>query len=266
MYKVSYVILGLVLCLAFNNDVLGKRHGQAIKKYGGKIVGGYDTTIQDIPYQVYLLLLIGTDYYQCGGSIISSRVVLTAAHCLRGVSRVYVRAGSTEADNGGRMYSTSLYTIHPQYNPTTSDYDVAIVRLLRPMTLDGTSTKTISLPNEGTSVPAGTEILVSGWGDTSENGQTSTDLMAVRIPTVSTEDCRRTYGQNAITERMICAGVPEGGKDSCQGDSGGPAVNTATGLQVGVVSFGQGCARPGIPGVYTNVSSVRAWIKRNAGV
>ncbi|XP_028163849.1 trypsin-7-like [Ostrinia furnacalis] len=266
MCKVSYLALGLVLCVAINNDVLGKRHGHAVKNNGGKIVGGYNDTIQNVPYIVYLLVLMGTDYYQCGGSIISSRYILTAAHCLTGVSRVYVRAGSDDSESGGKMSSTSVYRQHPQYNPATSDYDVAVVRLTRPLTLDGTTMKAVTLPEAGQEVPAGTELFVSGWGDTTENGQTSRYLMSVKIPTVSTADCRQAYGQNAITERMICAGVPEGGKDSCQGDSGGPAVNDATGLQVGVVSFGTGCARPGIPGVYTNVSSVRGWIKRNTGV
>lgn len=82
-------------------------------------------------------------------------------------SRVYVRAGSTNSESGGRMYSTSLYIIHPMYNPATSDYDVAVVKLLKPIKLDGTSTKVVPLPDEGTEVPAGTEVLVSGWGDTS---------------------------------------------------------------------------------------------------
>ncbi|CAH2237274.1 jg11240 [Pararge aegeria aegeria] len=87
--------------------------------------------------------------------------------------------------------------------------------------------------------------------------------MAVQVPTVSTEECNMSYGY--ISKRMICAGVPEGGKDSCQGDSGGPAVGDGP-IQLGIVSFGVGCARPGYPGVYSNVSSLRNWIRKNSGV
>ncbi|KAL4703308.1 hypothetical protein ACJJTC_006671 [Scirpophaga incertulas] len=270
MEKVFYLSLLLILLVTVNNNVSGKKHGKQSKakdgNNGGKIVGGYNTTIEDVPYQAYLLLLRGIYYYQCGGSIISSSVVLTAAHCLVGIQRVHVRIGSTLANSGGTMYNTSSYLRHPLYNPLTSDYDVAIVKTQRAMKLDGTTSKVISLPDAGTEVPTGTDLLVSGWGDTSENGNLSETLMAVNVPTVSLEDCRKAYGESAITERMICAGLPEGGKDSCQGDSGGPAVDVASAKQVGIVSFGSGCARPGIPGVYTNVSSVRKWIRLVARV
>ncbi|WP_414731049.1 trypsin-like serine protease, partial [Vibrio vulnificus] len=76
--------------------------------------------------------------------------------------------------------------------------------------------------------------------------------MAVDVPVVSNDECRRAY--RSLTNRMFCAGVPQGGKDACQGDSGGPAVIKPDGIQVGVVSYGIGCARKGYPGVYTNVA------------
>ncbi|XP_063635866.1 trypsin-7-like [Cydia splendana] len=261
-----YFYFILFLCVVFNRDVSCKKHGRMSKVDGGRIVGGYNTTIQQVPYQVYMIVQKpGNKYYQCGGSIIGPRYVLTAAHCLTGVIRVYIRAGSTESDTGGKVYTTSLYTQHPRYNAANSDYDVAVVRLLQKMTLDGTDTRVISLPPSNTAVQSGTDILVSGWGTTSENGNTSRNLMAVTVPVVATSECERAYN-NAITARMFCAGVSEGGKDSCQGDSGGPAVDESSGLQVGVVSFGRGCAQPGYPGVYTNVSNVRDFIKRQTGI
>ncbi|KAI8440456.1 hypothetical protein MSG28_001748 [Choristoneura fumiferana] len=242
-----------------------RKHGRTAKSDDGKIVGGYNATIQQFPYQVYLIVQKGNDYYACGGSILSSRFILTAAHCLTGVSRVYIRTGSTNSGSGGNVYSTTLYTQHPQYNARTSDYDVAVVKLLQAMTLDGSNARAIKLPPSNTNIPAGTQIVVSGWGTTQENGQTSSTLMAVRVPTVATSECEKAYN-SAITSRMFCAGVPEGGRDSCQGDSGGPAVSKDSGLQLGIVSFGRGCAQAGYPGVYTNVSSVRTFIKLQTGI
>ncbi|XP_046979073.1 trypsin-7-like [Vanessa cardui] len=268
MEKSYFLIVFLLLCLFIEDVVSRRRHYRGksgdVKKSGGKIVGGYNTTIQDVPYQVYLLLQMGTDYYQCGGSIISERYILTAAHCLTGITRIYIRAGSTLADSGGTQYNTSLYRQHPFYNPLNSDYDVGLINVPRGITLDGVNTKAVPLPRAGTTINNGTNILVTGWGDTTENGQVSENLMGVQVPTVSNEECRRSY--STLTARQFCAGVPEGGKDSCQGDSGGPAVETDSGTQLGIVSFGSGCARPGTPGVYTNVAKVRRWIKTNSGV
>ncbi|XP_026326869.1 trypsin-2-like [Hyposmocoma kahamanoa] len=250
-------------------DVLGDKHRRQFKSFhDGKIVGGYNTTIQNIPYQAYLLLQKGNDYYQCGGSIISNRYILTAAHCLKGIQRAYIRIGSTQANSGGTMYNSALLQMHPQYNSQTSDYDVGVIRVSRAMTLDGTKSRVIKLADsemQSEPISPGTEILVSGWGTTSENGETSNNLMAVTVPTVSNEDCNKSY-RGGITARMFCAGVPEGGKDSCQGDSGGPAVQESEDKQLGIVSFGIGCARAGYPGVYTRVASVRNWIRLNTGV
>ncbi|CAH0721521.1 unnamed protein product, partial [Brenthis ino] len=257
------ILTALLLFCICCNDVTAKRrvyHG----KSGNKIVGGYNTTIQDVPYQVYLLLQSGNDFFQCGGSIISERYILTAAHCLDGMDRVIVRAGSTEANSGGTQYNTTRFRQHPLYNASTFDYDVGVINIPGGMTLDGVNTRAVRLPNMATTIKNGTIILVSGWGDTTENGQVSENLMAVKIPTISQDECRQTY--STLTSRQFCAGVPEGGKDSCQGDSGGPAVSTETNRQLGIVSFGSGCARPGTPGAYTNVSRVRMWIRLATGV
>ncbi|XP_052738134.1 trypsin-7-like [Bicyclus anynana] len=228
-----------------------------------RIVGGYNATIQQYPYQAYLLIAKGIDNFQCGGSIISTRYILTAAHCLPGATGITARIGSTFSMSGGTQYTASLFRGHPMYNPTTFDYDVAFMRTRIPMTIDGINTRIISLAPRRTPVPAGTILTVSGWGATMEDGNVVGNLMAVQVPAVSSEDCRKSY--STITARMVCAGVPEGGKDSCGGDSGGPAVSN-DGIQRGIVSNGIGCARPNIPGVYTNVSSVRSWIRRNTGV
>ncbi|CAH2092285.1 unnamed protein product [Euphydryas editha] len=266
MEKSFFLTFCLLFCL-FVEDVVSRRRLNRSKDDSmniDKIVGGYNTTIQDVPYQVYLLLQMGALYYQCGGSIISERYVLTAAHCLTGITRIYVRAGSTQADSGGTQYNTTRYRQHPFYNPMNSDYDVGLINIPGGIKLDGQNTRAVPLPNASSTIAPGTNLLITGWGDTTENGQVSQNLMAVQIPTISNDECRKTY--STLTTRQFCAAVPEGGKDSCQGDSGGPAVATDSGVQLGIVSFGTGCARPGYPGVYTNVARVRRWIKMNAGV
>ncbi|CAH2092295.1 unnamed protein product [Euphydryas editha] len=231
----------------------------------GKIVGGYDITIQDVPYQVYLLLLIDDEFYSdCGGSIISEEYVLTAAHCLMGTTRIYVRAGSTEADSGGTQYETTRYIQHPLYNSRRFDYDVGLINIPGGITLDGRNTRAVALPNASRTISPGINLLITGWGDITEGGQRSRNLKAVQIPTISNNECRKTYSK--LTPQQFCAAVPEGGKDACQGDSGGPAVAIESGVQLGIVSFGAGCGQLGYPGVYTNVAKVRSWIKMNAGV
>ncbi|XP_072942066.1 trypsin-7-like [Epargyreus clarus] len=257
IWSIAFVLLSFTF-----QDGLSRRHVR--RNPDGKIVGGSETTIENAPYQVYLLLQKGTEYYQCGGSIISRRYILTAAHCVQGIQRIYVRAGSTDADNGGTNYVTTTYIQHPLYNARTLDYDVAVIRLRRNMNIDGTTTKIISLAASNTAIANGTDVYVTGWGATSENGETTSTLMGLNVPVIPNSDCRRSY--SSLTDRMFCAGVPEGGKDSCQGDSGGPAVSTSSGQQLGIVSFGVGCARPGYPGVYTNIAAVRDWIWISSGV
>ncbi|KAL4703315.1 hypothetical protein ACJJTC_006678 [Scirpophaga incertulas] len=251
-------------------DVFGNKHVNQLQSEdnykGGKIVGGYNASIEEMPYQVLLLLQRGNKFYQCGGSIVTTKVVLTAAHCVIGVSLVYVIVGTTLASVGGVEYNTTRYVKHPQYSRVSRSYDIAVVKLNRPIRLDGVTSRKITLAAAGTDVLPGTNLLVSGWGATAENGNATDQLMAVIVPTVAIDECRKAYPYSRLTDRQICAGVPEGGKDSCQGDSGGPAVDVATGIQVGVVSFGTGCARPDVPGVYIKVSSFRDWLKMVANI
>uniref|UniRef100_A0A182S864 Vitamin K-dependent protein C n=1 Tax=Anopheles maculatus TaxID=74869 RepID=A0A182S864_9DIPT len=112
--------------------------------------------------------------------------------------------------------------------------------------------------------------IVTGWGATSENGAISTNLQEVTVPIMSNADCRKTgYGPTRITDNMLCAGFDEGKKDSCQGDSGGPLhvikQNSTDNVHqiAGIVSWGEGCAKPNYPGVYTRVNRFGTWIKSN---
>ena len=155
--------------------------------------------------------------------------------------------------------------INSRYNPRTHDNDVALLELFTPLPLSATI-KAVGLlapQNEAASLQPGVGLIVTGWGATAEGGQAVRDLRYVEVPFVDRASCNRPLAyDNQVTDNMICAGIAAGGVDSCQGDSGGPlTVDTVADPKLaGVVSWGEGCARPNKPGVYTRVANYAAWI------
>ena len=152
--------------------------------------------------------------------------------------------------------------MHPAYKGAPSyENDLTLIKLKLPPT-----GRVIPIASAAsTSIPFSQPLEVTGWGATSENGPGSDVLLKATVPYVPTEVCNAGDSYNGrIRDGMICAGEREGGIDSCQGDSGGPLVwRTADGpVLVGVVSFGDGCARKLKYGVYTRVSAYRDWIDR----
>ncbi|XP_050672343.1 trypsin-1-like isoform X4 [Leptidea sinapis] len=235
-----------------------------------KIVGGHNTTVSKLPYQVLVVVKDTQGRYLCGGSILNEEYILTAGHCVYLIKNATVRAGitdDTEPEKDNPYIPAKRFAYHPLYDPNNSDYDVGFLQLSQKLNLDGWKRKAVHLVQAGSKVPVGAKVTASGWGTTTENGTLSNILNEVEVNVVSPIECRKVYGKDEITQRMICAGVPEGGKDACQGDSGGPLVYSSTKKQVGIVSIGIGCARPGVPGVYTNLANpgIRSWIKKHTG-
>ncbi|XP_053156081.1 anionic trypsin-like isoform X2 [Hemicordylus capensis] len=217
-----------------------------------KIVGGYTCQEGSVPYQVSL----NSGYHFCGGSLISDQWVVSAAHCYK--SRIQVRLGehNIEEIEGGEQFINSEKVIrHPKYNSWLLDNDIMLIKLASTAELNA-RTDTIQLPSG--CAAAGTDCLISGWGNTLSSGVNYPDLLqCLNAPILSDAECEESYpGQ--ITNNMICVGYLEGGKDSCQGDSGGPVV--CNGELQGVVSWGIGCAQAGYPGVYTKVCNYVDWI------
>ena len=151
--------------------------------------------------------------------------------------------------------------MHPNYDDAALNNDVAIWKLATSIPTSNTISYA-SLAASGSDPASGSTSTVAGWGATSESGSSSTTLLKVNVPIVSRATCRNNYSVSEITDAMFCAGVPAGGKDSCQGDSGGPIVDSSKTL-IGVVSWGDGCARPNKPGVYTRLGALRSFIDAN---
>uniref|UniRef100_A0A3B3ZMK9 trypsin n=1 Tax=Periophthalmus magnuspinnatus TaxID=409849 RepID=A0A3B3ZMK9_9GOBI len=220
-----------------------------------KIVGGYECSKNSQPWQVS----INIGYHFCGGSLINDQWVISAAHCWQNpYSQIVVLGDHHIWMNEGTEQFMSVDAIHwhQSYDYQTLDYDIMLMKLAHPAILNK-YVKPISLPTACAN--PGTMCMVSGWGNIyTDEVFNPFNLQCVEVPILSDEVCKNSYpGQ--ITERMVCAGYLEGGKDACQGDSGGPLV--CNGELQGIVSWGYGCAQPDHPGVYTKVCSLMSWIK-----
>jgi len=265
--------LSTFLCLALFVLAASAQKKKRPGKEDGKIIGGQSARISSFPYQVSIQTTRGQHF--CGGSIISTRHILTAAHCVddQSASSMQVVTGKTNlSDQGGQTRRVARVTPHPAYNRRNTDNDIAVIELASPLTItkDGVE-RIIALDHSEFSPRRSTDhFIVSGWGLTREGVSTSraNTLQYVRVPGVSRATCARRYASRGfeVTNNMVCAGYDEGGKDACQGDSGGPAISSVSGRQAGVVSWGVGCARAGLPGVYTNVANYIPWIRSVTGV
>ncbi|XP_052563818.1 trypsin-2-like [Culex pipiens pallens] len=232
-----------------------------------RIVGGFPIDIRDAPFQVSL------NYYRehwCGGSLIGSRWILTAAHCMdvSDIPLMKVRVGSTHHESGGELVEIRRVLPHPLYNSSSVDYDFGLYFALLELEESVQLSEeffAVELPGRGEPVEDGQLLQVSGWGDTQNEEECDDVLRATIVPAVNQEECRRAYSTgHEVTDRMICAGYLGGGQSACHGDSGGPLVHGRT--VVGVVSWSRGCAQPGYPTVYGRVAAVRDWIEENSGI
>ncbi|XP_051173898.1 vitellin-degrading protease-like [Leptopilina boulardi] len=230
----------------------------------GKIVGGDEIDITNAPYQVSLYM---RGNFFCGGSIISENYILTAGHCSRYNTDAYtIRAGSSYIYKNGSEHNVIEVINHENFGTIDGILanDIALMKVDPPFQLDATR-QTIKLMGKGKTLAAGLNGLVSGWGRLTEGGLAPRKLQGVIVPLISKKSCQQQYSfMGRIPDGQICAALPQGGKDACQGDSGGPYV--VGNSLAGIVSWGVGCARPKMPGVYTEVSHYRDWIEKHSGL
>lgn len=239
---------------------------QAQPRAHPRVVGGGPAPAGAIPWQV--AVFIGGNSL-CGGSLIASTWVLTAAHCLAGAPNPRVFAGITNlAERSGDNEIPVVRTvIHPNYDANEYTSDLALIELARPITPSETL-RIIALPTSQdpqTWPPAGTPAQVSGWGATSFGGGSVPDLRqaTVQVLVGPAGGTCGSYGTGYDVQASICAGTPQGGVDTCQGDSGGPLVIDVAGTPTlaGVTSVGNDCAQAAYPGIYSRLTTYLDWVR-----
>jgi len=220
-----------------------------------KIVGGTNAPFDAYPFFV--------SWNGCGASLVASDVILSAAHC-RGQSTNQVSIGKSRNgfNSNGLTRIITTRNVHPNYVSSSIDYDYMVMKLNEPV--DTSLYPPIGL-NRESNVPYDNEILtVIGFGTLSAGGSTPSQLKQVNVSYIPTEECNTYNGYDGDVKdaTMFCAGTNTGGKDSCQGDSGGPIFTNREPIeQVGIVSWGIGCAQQLYPGVYSRISGEYDWIK-----
>uniref|UniRef100_A0A3P9J8S8 Peptidase S1 domain-containing protein n=1 Tax=Oryzias latipes TaxID=8090 RepID=A0A3P9J8S8_ORYLA len=238
----------LYQCSAFLGFFCGK--AALNTKAESRIVGGQAAAAGAWPWQVRLLIPVSGGAALCGGSLINTELWSHDLTCLQLYLHVCLFSTST----------SGVIIVHENYNKQTQDNDVSLLKLASPVTFNDYISP-VCLAEQGSNFPSGTTVWVTGFGTLSSGGSTASSLQEVSVPIVSNSQCSSSY--SSLTSNMMCAGLTQGGKDSCQGDSGGPLVsknNDTRWVQAGVVSFGDGCAKPNTPGVYARVSEYQTWI------
>ncbi|XP_008204355.1 proclotting enzyme isoform X1 [Nasonia vitripennis] len=244
-----------------------------------RVVGGEESLPGRWPWMAAIFLHGSrrTEFW-CGGSLISNRHILTAAHCTRDqrqrpfLARQFtVRLGDIDLERDDEPSTPETYSVkeihaHSKFSRVGFYNDIAILELDRPVRRTPYVIP-ICLPqtrHKGEPF-AGARPTVVGWGTTYYGGKESTVQRQAVLPVWRNDDCNQAYFQ-PITSNFLCAGYSQGGKDACQGDSGGPLMLRVDNhwMQIGIVSFGNKCGEPGYPGVYTRVSEYLDWIKSNS--
>ncbi|NXM09142.1 TMPS5 protease, partial [Tyrannus savana] len=261
-----------------------------------RVVGGADVPPGRWPWQVSVCQ---GSQHRCGGSVLAREWIITAAHCvhryplptlLSPQPSVPAALGSGHAvfcvlPSSSRLQGSAWRVFagivthgslrqeagvpvqevvhHPLYNHNSLDYDIALMKLREPLNFSA-AIRAVCLPPSHQDLLQGTQCWVSGWGYTTpDQAQVAGTLQEALVPLIGTRRCNSScMYPGGLTARMLCAGHARGQVDACQGDSGGPLVcwDGSTWRLVGIVSWGQGCAEPNHPGVYTNVAQLLPWI------
>ncbi|XP_051927745.1 plasminogen activator, urokinase b isoform X1 [Hippocampus zosterae] len=260
--------------------------GRRSRRKQMRIVGGSVAPVESHPW-VAAILWRGRSkdvVFRCGGSLISSCWVMTAAHCFPDGSRVNERrflvslgkSALNQSDALEQKFRVDKIILHPDFNNELGNYDNDIALLKLKSKKDGrcardsVGVRRVCLPGEGHQVPVGFPCEIAGYGKEKHGlWYHSQFLRQARVNLLAADVCGADdYYGDKITSNMLCAGRDDWTQDACEGDSGGPLVCQVDGrfVAVGVVSWGEGCARERRPGVYTKVHNYRQWIRQHTGV
>ncbi|CAL8301891.1 unnamed protein product [Lota lota] len=250
----SWALWLLLLAFAWNGQ------GCGMAPLNTKLVGGQAATTGKWPWQASLHIATATvaSFYTCGGTLLSQQWVLTAANCMQtsavGDYTVFLGRQTQQGPNPNEVQrSVSEIHIHPSYNASSFQNDLALLRLDSTVQYTDYIQPICLAASDSTFFNA--SCSVTGWGKQTQNAtSTSNVLQEMVVPLVTQEECQGYFKGVNITSAMLCAGEP--GKGICQ---------NSVWLQVGIVSFGELCAN-GIPDVYTKVSAFQSWIQQRVGV
>ncbi|XP_062069145.1 serine protease 55 [Lepus europaeus] len=228
-----------------------------------RIIAGTEAEVGEFPWQVSIQS--GTHY--CGGSILSSQWILTAAHCVSSemlvVTDLKIVMGTNDLTSSSREERSVTSIIYPKnFQRDSLDNDIALLLLSSPITFSDLVVP-ICMPTL-TSPSKWHECWVAGWGQTKTGDKYSmtTDMMKVPMVIMDREKCTKVFPK--LTNNMLCARYDNKTYDSCQGDSGGPLVCTQSPgkkwYQVGIISWGRSCGEKNIPGIYTLLVNYIHWI------
>nr|XP_027323620.1 ovochymase-2 isoform X3 [Anas platyrhynchos] len=239
-----------------------------------RIIGGEEAVPYSWPWQVSIQI---SNEHICGGAVLAKEWVVTAAHCFnskelyRDLWMVVTGLHDLTEQEYRQKRSVKQYIIHPSFNKTTMDSDIALLQLAKPLEFNH-YVRPVCLPAKDEVIQPSTVCIVTGWGTHEEDREKSKKLRQLEVPILVLDRCQTYYINlpSKVTQRMICAGFPlEEGKDSCtQGDSGGPLVcpsedDSRFYTLHGITSWGSGCGRKSYPGVYTNIAFFVDWIKQS---
>jgi secreted trypsin-like serine protease len=253
--KTAIAVVGAATVIGLASPVAAAQPPQT------NVVGGTRAAQGEFPWMVRLSM-------GCGGALYTRQIVLTAAHCVSRTGNntsITATLGVVDLNSSAAVKIKSTYVYRsPTYGTSTGgDYSLIKLASPAPAAIPTLAIATTSTFNTGT-------FTVAGWGAATEGGGQQRFLLKAQVPFVSDATCQASGGSYAdlIPSAEICAGLPQGGVDTCQGDSGGPMFrkdNNNAWVQVGIVSWGEGCARPGKPGVYAEVSAFASAIASAAG-
>uniref|UniRef100_H3AMJ8 Urokinase-type plasminogen activator n=1 Tax=Latimeria chalumnae TaxID=7897 RepID=H3AMJ8_LATCH len=247
-----------------------------------KIVGGERAALESQPWIAAIFQYnhrMKRDFFSCGGSLIDSCWVLTAAHCFpdyfprNDFSVILGKSALNETDaHKEQRFQVERIVLHPEYDDSNDSYnnDIALLKLKSTAgkcALETNYVRPVCLPPEGLSLKDGWQCEIAGYGkEKYSHWYYSQKLKEATIELISQETCKtEDYYGSKITDNMLCAGHPQWKVDSCKGDSGGPMVCEKDNRMIlyGIISWGDGCGKKNKPGVYTRVTRYNTWIQQN---
>lgn len=236
-----------------------------------RIVGGVKANVSNFPFHVLITIYHPyegrTRVQLCGGSIISRKLILTAAHCMvLASSKVTVHVSKNKIRSDGLVYEVEKLIVHPKYDKVTNCNDIGIMKLRRSLQYSR-NVRNVFLPRKDGNYDDVKLVRVMGFGATSFSRTTASPnpfLLTTTLTLFSDNYCEAKWGKEIYKrKKMLCAGAKGGGKDTCTGDSGSPMVALRRNnyyIVLGITSFGHECGKSIAPGIYVRVQFYLKWI------